>query len=188
MTKEEFCELWCLNDDQFFGRSEIPWMIDARTLKVLPEGISLNIIEGEREAYLNLKSLEELPEGCSLSCSGNILLNKLKVLPKGCNIESVEDLFLESLEVLGEDCNISAYYIDLRSLKELSEEYLIDANVVCCDIILPTFKGSKVFFYGGSTKKFFGDYLYIKENPSKYSSSEIPLERALAEYFLKESL
>ena len=141
LTKEEFCKVYGLTEEQFYGRETI-----------------------EKDLWLN--SLIELPEGCSLVCS--------------------ENLFLFSLYSLPERCTLKASYINLESLKNLPENYLIDADMIWCDIILPVTKGSSEFYFGVHTKRRpFKDYQHIKEYPLKYLGSSSKFEKAMSEYFLK---
>ena len=109
----------------------------------------------------------------------------LEYLPEGISLD-IEDLYLGCLKELPEGCSLKAGYIRMDSLKNLPEEYLIDAGMVTCKIILPTYKGSSKFYFGQhESKKSFERYGYIKEDPLKFLESDSKLERALAEYFLK---
>ena len=164
MTKEEFCKKFELTEEQFYG-----------------EIFCKNIID----AYL-----EYLPEGCTLNTTRDIYLTSLKELPLGCTLKANHSLYLISLKKLPEGCTLKADYINLHSLKKLPENCSIEAELVYCSIVLPTYKGSSEFYYGNgfwSKKYTFEEYSYIKESPLKFLKSDSELERALVEYFLKES-
>ena len=119
---------------------------------------------------------------------GSLPLDFIEYLPEGISLKSVRSIYLESLKELPEGCSLKAIFLNLDSLKILPEDYLVDAERVICNIILPTFKGSSEFYFGSDLyypKKSFKDYLHIKENPLKFLRSDSDLEKALAEYFLK---
>lgn len=113
----------------------------------------------------------------------------IEYIPEGCFLNTRCSIYLESLKELPEGCRLRATHIELSSLKKLPENYFIEAKKVTCNIIIPTYKGSSEFYFSEWTKKkSFKDFDYIREEPLKHLGSDKPLERALAEYFLKESL
>ena len=161
LSKEEFCDEYGLTEDQFYGR---------------------DIIEED----LGIIHSKYLPEGCSLGAYKSLRFYELLELPKVCFLKSEDTLSLPILKKLSEGCTLKAIYIDLESLKELPENYSVDAVWVWCKNVIPTYKGSSEFYLGEwNKKKSFKDFSYIKEEPLKFLRSDEPLEKALAEYFLK---
>ena len=107
-------------------------------------------------------------------------------LPEDCSFTTDEDLYLTHLKELPEFCVLKAKCLDLRTLKTLPENYYIDAEKVWCNIIIPTYKGSSEFFFGVyNFIDSFKNFQHIQEEPLKYLGNTIDLNRALAEYFLK---
>ena len=149
-----------------------------------------------REDFCRILSREEFCEEYGLSedqfygreiIKKELILDSLKELPEGCSLNSISTIYLNSLERLPEGCTLITNNLQLRSLKKLPEEYLIDSFVVWCSIIIPTFKGSSEFYYDLYFKRSFEKYSYIKESHLKFLRSDSDLEKALAEYFLKNT-
>ena len=101
-----------------------PGSFDLRSLEALPEGVSLSA-----GGWLNLRSLKALPKGVSLSAGESLDLRSLKALPEGVSLSAGEWLDLWSLEALPKEVSLSAgEWLDLRSLKALPKGVSLSAG------------------------------------------------------------
>jgi hypothetical protein len=125
------------------------------------------------DRVIDLRVIKEIPIGASFNANNFIWMNFLETLPEDFEISSTE-------------------LVNLESLKEIPQRYSIDAWRVTCNIIIPCSKNyqmiSEDFYFGKySTRRFFRDYYYIKENPSKYLNSKFKIESLLASHFLSRN-
>ena len=118
-----------------------------------------------------------------------IRFDDIEHLPKGCSLNSIHSINLRSLKTLPKNCSLkSKNHLNLSSISSLPKNYSIDAEKVWCKIIIPTSKDSSTFFFGDWSPKYhFEYYPHIKQNPSKFLQSSIPLEKSLAEFFINSS-
>src|ERR1017187_3771839 len=76
----EFCKMYNLTEDQFFGKEKFGGDLYLSSLTSIPKGFNPTV-----GGYLYLRSLTSIPKGFNPTVGGYLDLSSLTSIPKGFN-------------------------------------------------------------------------------------------------------